>query len=336
MGDMYYVDIVLCSILCYHITMPRRHRCSRVWFEFAWFVLVALVACAPPTPVLIPTATAPATPAEIQTPTPSPTPPLTPSPQPTATPIPPLELDIDWPEHASALQPVPLEVNLVPPPGVTVTATVWATVRGPGGVPRWQIELAPRGGNLYAADEPLQLPLEPPEGRWLVVVYVQSSIPVIGERHVMFQPTMLFHDLADALPAGAALRVPQDFVEVLAEGDQWAGARVWRYGNSELGLWWVPGPVEPLLLNNAITLLEATYNPQAPATALDVEETEWQGQPAFLFREERSGTDGGPAETLVVQAPDYWLYALRVRSTGKEAIPAVFYLVRETFAFLDE
>ena len=338
MGDMYYVDVVLCPVLCYHTTMPRRRRCARILCLFIWLMPVMLAACAPAMLVSAPTATVPATPAEIQTPTPSPSPTVTPSPTPTptATPIPPLGLNIAWPERASALQPVPVEVELVPPPGVIVTATVQATVLGPGGQPRWQIELRSKGGNLYAADEPLQLPLEPPEGRWLVVVYVESALPVIGEQHITFQPTVLFHDLRDALPAQVTLHVPQDFTGVVTGGDQWAGMRVWRYGNSQLGLWWAPGPVEPLLLNNAITMLEATYGSFGPATVLDVEETEWQGQPAFLFREEWSGTDGGPAETVVVQGPDYWLYVLRLRSTGEEAIPAILYLIRDTFAFVDE
>jgi hypothetical protein len=245
-------------------------------------------------------------------------------------------LNIVWPEHASALQPVPVEVELLPPPGITVTAAVQATVLGPGGQPRWQIELRSKGGNRYAADEPLQLPLEPPEGRWLVVVYVQSALPVIGERYITFQPTILFHDLGDVLPAQVTLRVPQDFAGVVTGGDQWAGVRVWRYGDSQLGLWWAPGPVEPLLLNNAITMLEATYGSSGPATVLDAEETEWRGQPAFLFREEWPGTDGGRAETMVVQAPDYWLYALRIQSAGEETIPAVSYLIRDTFAFVGE
>jgi hypothetical protein len=340
MGDMYYADVVLCSVLCYHIVMPRSH-CSRALCMFVWSIFVVMAACAPVTPVSAPTATVPATPDEDQTPTASPSLTVTPSstptpiPTPTATPIPPLGLNILWPESASALQPVPVEVELLPPPGIAVTATVQATVLGPGGQPRWQVELRSRGENRYAADEPLQLPLEPPEGQWLVVVYVQSALPVVGERHITFQPTVLFHDLGDVLPTQTTLRVPQDFAGVVTGGDQWAGVRVWRYGSGQLGLWWAPGPVEPLLLHNAITMLEATYGINGP-TVLDTEETEWRGQPAFLFREEWPGTDGGPAETMVVQGPDHWLYALRLRSLGAEAIPAVLYLIRDTFAFVDE
>jgi hypothetical protein len=337
MGEMYYVDVVLCLVLCYHTIMPHQRCCSRILCAIIWLVPVMLAACTSAMPVLAPTVTLAATPAEIQTPKPSPpltvTPSPAPTPTPTVTPIPPLGLEIAWPEHTSALQPVPVEVALIPPPGVAVTATVEATVLGPGGQPRWRMALSPKGGNLYAADEPLQLPLEPPEGRWLVVVYVESALPVIGEQHITFQPTLLFHDLGDAVPAQVRLRVPQDFAGVVTGGDEWAGVRVWQYGNSQLGLWWAPGPVEPLLLNNAITMLEATYGSLGAATVLDVEEAEWQGQRAFLFREQWSGTEGGPAETMVVQGPDYWLYALRLRAIGGEAIPAVLYLIRDTFTF---
>lgn len=340
MGDMYYVGIVLCSVLCYHTIMPRRRCRSRVLCAIICFVLVMLAACAPATPVLGPTATLLATPAEIETPKPPSSPTATvsptPTPTPTVTPIPPMGLSIAWPENASALQPVPVKVELVPPPGVTVTATVEATVLGPSGQPRWQMTLRSKGGNLYAADELLQLPLEPPEGRWLVVVYVKSALPVIGERHITFQPTLLFHDLGDAAPAQVGLRVPQDFARLVTGGDRWAGLHVWQYGKGQVGLWWAPGPVEPLLLNTAITMLEATYGSFGPATLLDVEETEWQGQPAFLFREEWPGTDGGPAETMVVQGPDHWLYTLRLRATGEEAIPTVLYLIRDTFTFVIE
>ena len=79
-----------------------------------------------------------------------------------------------------------------------------------------------------------------------------------------------------------------------------------------------PGPVEPLLLNNAVVMLEATHDPSAVPQVPGVEETEWQGQTAFLFREDWPGANGGPAEALVIQGPDHHLYVLRVRATGGE------------------
>ncbi|OQY21586.1 MAG: hypothetical protein DRJ03_18075 [Chloroflexi bacterium] len=266
---------------------------------------------------------------------PSPTP--TPTPTPTATPIPPLELTIRWPEQVSALQPVDIQVELAPPPGVSVTATVRAAVLDPQGLPyRGLCDLTPREGNLYAAEEPLELPFEPPAGEWKLVVYVQSTLAVEGEREVIFQPASIpLRDLTDVLPAGADIHAPQRFVEAVSQGDRVAGGRVWRYGGGEVALWWAPGPVEPLLLNNALVMLETTHDPGAAPQVMSVEETEWQGQTAFLFREEWTGANGGPAEALVAQGPDHHLYVLRVRATGGETIPALLRQVWETFTFVE-
>ncbi|MFQ6101852.1 MAG: hypothetical protein ACE5OS_11555 [Anaerolineae bacterium] len=288
--------------------------------------LALLAACTPATP---PSPTSTPTP----TLTPSPTP--IPSPTPSATPIPPLALTIRWPEQVSALRPVPIEVELVPPPGVSVTATVRATVVDSASQLYQLFDLTLQEGNLYAAEEPLQLPLEPLEGDWRLMVHVRSALKVEGKRALTFQPAPIpFRDLTDDLPAGAEVHVPQDFVEVVSEGDQVAGGRVWRYGGGEVALWWAPGPVEPLLLNNAVVMLETTYDPGATVQVLDVEETEWGEQVAFLFHEDWPGTDGGPAETLVVQGPDYWLYVLRVRAMGSETIPPLLRQVWGTFTFV--
>lgn len=292
-------------------------------------LLVLLAACAPvtpsPTPVPIPTPTLP----------PSPTP--LPSPTPTATPLPPLRLTIRWPGNVSALQPVPVEVVLLPPPGVDVTATVRAMVVGPDGLPAWEFDLVPQGENRYAAEEPLQLPLDPPAGDWRLVVSVRSELAVEGERELVFRPTPIhFYDLVSSPSAGVEMRVPWNFVQTAAQGDAWAGGRVWRYGGGELALWWAPGPTEPLVLDNATVMVEATYNPDAPPQVQSVEETEWQGYTAFLFRENWPGTGGGPAEALVVQGPDYRLYVLRIRALGGTAIPPLMRQVGETFAFVEE
>ena len=283
-----------------------------------------LAACAPSTPPPTPT----------PAPAPSPTPTLPPTP--TATPIPPLALTIHWPEQVSALQPATIQVELVPPPGVSVTATVRAAVIDPRGLPyRTLFDLTPQGGNLYAAEEPLDLALEPLEGDWQLSVYVHSALEVEGEHTVVFQPAPIpFRDLAGILPAGANMQVPQEFVEAAFQGDQVAGGRVWRYGDGEVSLWWAPGPVEPLLLNNAVVMLEVTHDPSAVPQVPGVEETEWQGQTAFLFREDWPGANGGPAEALVIQGPDHHLYVLRVRATGGEVIPSLLRQVWGTFAFV--
>lgn len=229
----------------------------------------------------------------------------------------------------------------MPPPGVSVTATVRATVVDSASQLYQFFDLMLQEENLYAAEEPLQLPLEPPEGDWWLTVHVQSVLEVAGERALIFQPAPIsFRDLTDDLPAGVNMHVPQDLVEVLSQGDQIAGGRVWRYDGGEVALWWAPGPVEPLLLNNAVVMLETTYEPGMMPEVLDVEGTEWGGQTAFLFHEgwheDRPGADGGPAKALVVQGPDYRLYVLRVRATGGETIPPLLRQVWETFAFVEK
>ena len=84
-------------------------------------------------------------------------------------------------------------------------------------------------------------------------------------------------------------------------------------------------------MDNALVMLEATFPDGDPPQVVGVEQTEWKGQPAFLFHERWSGPEAGPAETLVVQGPDFWLYALRIAATGGDAIPPALYEVRDTF-----
>jgi hypothetical protein len=299
-------------------------------------LLALLVACAPGSPAVTPTLPSTATPTVVPSPTPTPSPTLTPSPTPTATPIPPQKLTIIWPERVSALEPVSLEVRLLTPPGVQITSSVRAVVIGPAGQYRWSMDLAPLGRNRYAIEEPIQFPLEPPEGQWRLFVIVRSPLEVAGEQNLTFVPEPIaFRDLTDVLPPGVDLRVPLSFWEVVAEGDQWAGTRVWRYGNGEVGLWWAPGPAELLLLNTALVMLEATHNPDEPPDVLSVEETEWQGHTAFLFLEDWQGMDGGPAEAIVVQGPDRWLYVLRMRATDGGSVPRILRQVRETFVLAE-
>lgn len=283
-----------------------------------------LSACTSPTalPTLVPTLT------PLLTPTPSPTPSATP----TNTPIPPLVLTIHPPTSISPLRPAPIEVELVPPPGISVAASVHANVLSPNGAHYRSFDLQPAGDNRYVAQEPLQLPLHA-EGDWQLSVIVQSRLRVSGERQVLFRPEPVrCRDLGEAVPSKVTLCVPQDFVEVAAQGDRVAGARVWRYGNGELGLWWAPGPAEPLLFNTALVMLEATFGLHAPAVQ-NVEEMAWQGRTAFLFHEDWAGAEGGPGEALVVQGPDRWLYVLRVRALDGGEIPVWLRMVRETFTF---
>lgn len=298
---------------------------------------LALAACAPamvaptPTPRLTPTITY----------TPAPTP--IPSPTPTGTPIPPLNVSITWPAEVSALAPVPIDVAVVPPPGVEATARVRAIVLDPEGWP-WQIvDLRARGAYRYASDLPLQLPLEPLPGDWRLAVSVTSDLAVTGQRNLVFQPEPLeFHELGDALPAGATLRVPRVFTEVAAQGDDWAGGRAWRYGDGEVALWWAPGPTEALQFDNAEVMLAATWDPAQRPDVLTSQALDWQGQPAFFFREQwpnadsgswRGNAPGGAAEAWVIQGPDQWLYVLRIRGVGIAAVPPLMRMVAETFGF---
>jgi hypothetical protein len=299
-----------------------RRSCIPICITLATF----LTACASPTalPTLVPTLA----PLPALTPTPIPTP--------TATPIPPLVLTIYWPAQVSALQPVPIEVELLPPPGIAVTATVHAVVRVPGGGRYRSFDLQPSEGNRYVSTEPLQLPLQAREGDWRLDVIVQSALEVAGERRLLFQPSPIHcRDLAGTLPSAVDVCVPRDFVEFAAQGDQVAGERVWRYGSGEVGLWWAPGPVEPFLLNTALVMLETTYGVDAPAMQ-GFEETAWQGQAAFLFREDWPGAEGGPGEALVIQGPDRWLYVLRVRALGSGTIPPFLWQIRDTLTWVGE
>jgi hypothetical protein len=322
--------------MCYHMTMRRKYLSPNYPHLTTILLLILLVACAPFAPAVTPTLIATVTPTVTPSLTPTVLPTLTPSPTPTATPIPPQKLTIVWPEQVSALEPVSLEVKLQPPHGVQVTSSVRAVVIGPAGQYRWSMDLVPLGRNRYATEEPMQFPLEPPEGQWLLFVIVRSPLEVIGERNLVFLPEPIaFRDLTSVLPPGVDVRVPLSFWEVVTEGDQWAGARVWRYGDGEMGLWWAPGPAEPLLLNNALVMLEATHDPDRPPDVLGVEETEWQGLTAFRFLEDWPGVDGGPAEAIVVQGPDRSLYVLRIRAANSETILPLLRQVRETFALAE-
>lgn len=288
--------------------------------------LLSLAACASASAP--PTAAADSAPVSLATPSVSPAPA-------TATPIPPLTLLVHWPDQVSALQPTPIEVELLSLSDVPVIAVVRATVFDPRWSPYAQFDLTRREGGRYVSDDLLMLPLEPLTGDWRLVVDVSSAFDVEGERRVTFRPApILFRDLSGVLPAGVSIRVPQAFEEVEALGDSTAGGRVWRYAGGEVALWWTPGPAEPLNLDTALVAAEATYGLDAPAV-LDIEETAWQGQPAFRFREDWPG-EGESAEALVVQGPDQWIYVLRLRVLDSEALLPLFQQVRDTFAFASD
>lgn len=301
-------------------------------------LLLILAACttAPPLSTATPTLTPPPT----ATPTPTPTPTLTPTP----TPIPPLQLTLHFPRLIAALPPVRLEVDLEPPPGISPSAIVTATVFQPGGIPYQTYELLSQGGPRYVSTTALELPLEPASGDWRVVVHVRSDLAVAGENTYVFRPAALpYRVLTGTLPAAVTLAVPEAFIEVAAQGDAWAGSRVWRSctrdamllcpGVGDVGVWWAPGPTEPLALNTALVMLESTHDPDHPPIVMTTEEVQWQDRPAFHFTEDWPGYQGGPAEAWVIYDDNHWLYVLRIRAIGEDAIPTLVREVGATFAF---
>jgi len=276
-------------------------------------------------------------------PSPTPMPTWTPTPVPTATPIPPAHVEAQLPSRISPLAPVPIEALLIPPPGVNAGVRIDATVMDPEAGVYATFELSERDGDRYRSPEALQLPLEPLPGYWWLVVHAETQLPVEGTPALFFEiEPVIYRDLTGTLPSGVTLGVPADFREVVAQGNQQAGGRVWQHLDGEVGLWWAPGPTEALLLSNALVALEATYaadrdaRGRSDAVPAPVEffETEWQGQTAFEFPEMWPERDGGPGRAWVIQGPDDWLYILRVRALGREMLPSLHVEVANTFAFV--
>lgn len=304
------------------------------WFAVLVFLVIAgLSACATPspTPHIV-------TPTPEPTATPSPVPTWTPTPVPTATPIPPAKLVVDWPTTLSPLTPIPVEVALIPPPYIEAHAQISATVMDPEAEVYATFELTAQDDHRYRSADLLQLPLEPLPGYWWLIVHVESQLPVVGQPALFFEATPpTYRDLTDVLPEAVTLNIPQAFQDVVMQGDTWAGGRIWAHGEGEIGLWWAPGPTEPLLLNNAIAMLEATYaaddRRETWPSISEVVETTWQDRPAFQFPEVWPGPDGGEGQAWVIQDNDFWLYVLRVRTLNTMPQPSLHTQVAQTFAF---
>ena len=236
------------------------------------------------------------------------------------------------------MHPVSIEVEVIPPPGVAVTTTLNVVVRHPRAGLIYQAPLVPRDDYLFVAEEPLRLPLDPPPGSYRLIVLVDSNLHAAGDRVLFFDPAPIpFHNLDPGGPSGihegVRLVVPLEYPGVIISGGPWAGRRAWHFVDGAVSLWWAPGPTEDLVLDNAVAMLDATHDTVDPPKVTSVEQIEWAGQRAFVFRERWSGQDGGPSEAMVVQGPDFWLYVLRIRARGGASIPPILYQVRETFAF---
>jgi hypothetical protein len=202
--------------------------------------------------------------------------------------------------------------------------------------------MAPQGREgWWAADRELQLPLEPEPypGVWHLIIDAQADLPIRGYTDRVFTPQWVpYQVLTGTLPSAAVLRVPQAFSPIAIRGDTFAGLRTWRYRDCEVTLAWAPGPTEALLSDNALVLAEAVYDPQYEITIESSEETTWEEEwTAFLFYErwKRQGKST-PTETLVVQGPNYRLYAIQIRAINEDAIHSLCRDVRATLGFKEE
>ncbi|MCX7855110.1 MAG: hypothetical protein N2556_03890 [Anaerolineae bacterium] len=260
-------------------------------------------------------------PALSPTPTPSPLPSPTPTPIPTPTPTPPppVPLTIRFPETVSALEGVTVSAEL---PGLAERdpqARVWARVLPPGSrEPVWESPLEPAEGGMYVSPRPVYFPLEPVPGDWRLFIEIQSHVPVRGGRWLRFrQEPLPLWDLTGQVPGEIYLPVPQPFALVRQEGDLIAGNRVWQRGGERIELWWAPGPAERLTLDTARMLEEATFPIGETVEVVSVETITRGKRPGFRFREQWSN---GPAETLLLQGSSRYLYLLRVRVWGRDAL----------------
>lgn len=239
-------------------------------------------------------------------------------------------LEVKWPDflNVSPRQPLDVTVALEPLTDLSVAAAesaiITATLSDPGGVVHAILPLDYAGGYRYASATPAILPLDAMSGTWHIAITVTAAIEVRGPREFLFYLTPLtFHDLGTVLPEAAHILVPADFKETAAQGDDWAGGRTWEYENSELALWWAPGPTEPLRYDPAWALVEATYEPNRRGELPEIvafEKATWNDKPAFLFRETWPGRSGGESTVWVIQGKDYRLYLLRTRSLGGRTV----------------
>lgn len=323
-----------------HGLKNRGQSPSPVFRLWRWSVIVGLLltACAttplpPPTPTPFPTPTATVTPA----PTPTLTPTMTP------TPLPPLRVEVRLPKVVLALPPVHIAADVFKPPGLQPSVIITAEVWRPDMTLVTTYMLLQQTSERYVSTTPLELPLEPEAGNWLLMLYIRSELNVVGQRAQVFQPVAPpYRELSGTLPSNVTLRVPQAFVEVAAQGDAWAGSYAWHAcpadtriactGQGAVSLWWVPGPAEPLQLQAALALLDATHDPDHPPAILTTEESSWQGYAAYRFIEEWPGYHGGPAEAWVIQDDAHWLYVLRTRAIGEDDVPRLVQEVGATFA----
>jgi len=267
-------------------------------------------------------------------------------------------LHVHWPQSTvPILPPQPIEIALIAPPEVAITASVLSSVLDPTGERYGLFALQPLSHTnppRYVSETPLAFPLQPLDGEWRLAVAIQANVRVTGDHVHSFRVTSpALCVLTDTLHAGVNLSVPRAFEVVVARGTPWAGGRAWRYQGGEVALWWAPGPLEPLLASNALVMLETTHpqgvHPEIQRVSSNINEDSdpsdeavlWPGSTpdftptAFLFHETWPGSEGGPAEAYVIQGPDHWLYVLRMRAVGQDTIPSLIRQVGQTLTFSD-
>jgi hypothetical protein len=239
------------------------------------------------------------------------------------------------------LEPVPIRVLIEEPPGIDAHVRLSARVIDARDQLYTTFDMAPEGREgRWVAGEELQLPLEPEPypGVWHLIIDVEADLPVRGYRDRVFTPQRVpYRVLTDTLPAGVELHVPQAFTETAAQGDPNAGLHTWHYRDCEVTLAWAPGPTERFFRDNALVMAEAIYSLHYEISVEASEETAWgEGEwTAFLFYELWHGqAKSTPAETLVVQGPNYRLYALRIRAQSQYEIHPLCRDVRATFGFM--
>jgi hypothetical protein len=228
------------------------------------------------------------------------------------------------------------------PPGIDAHVSAHARVIDAQDQLYATFDMVPEGREgWWAPIQALQLPLEPEPypGVWHLIIDAEADLRIRGYRDRVFTPQRVpYHVLTTTLPVGVELRVPQAFAQVAAQGDQFAGLRAWSYRDCELTLAWAPGPTEPLRGDTARVLVEATYNPEYEIDITASEQIEWgkDERTAFLYNERWKGeTKTTPAEALVVQGPDYLLFALRIRARTQNQIHSLCQDVRGTFGFVE-
>jgi hypothetical protein len=244
-----------------------------------------------------------------------------------------VQLTILWPDNASALEDFAFQVSL---PGMAERdpgAVVTARLTDPLGEIWWESGLYPVDQELYQADSILHLPLDPPPGDWRLTIFIDAQVPVNGGRTIFVQPApVLLRGLGEQVPQGISLLVPRSFTAIRHEGDQISGVRVWSMLDGEVGLWWLPGPAEPLSLDTASVMLAASHPEDANVEILSLQTLEWGDLSGFRFVEDWFE---GPAEALLVQGPDRWLYLVRVRALDDGEISPLLRDIQASFGLTE-